>query len=71
MHVVDDVRLFVRAWPRMPAFVGTAIIVLALGVGAAAVAFAFLDAILLHRSPIAISIGSSLSGRATPAATAC
>lgn len=48
----DDVRIFVRTWPRMPILVGTAVAVLALGIGATAMAFNFLDAILLRPSPI-------------------
>lgn len=47
-----DVRIFVRGWPRMRLLMASAVCVLALAIGASAVAFNFLDAILLLPSPI-------------------
>jgi predicted permease len=70
MRLLDDIRIFVRAWPRMPLLVWTAVGVLALGIGAAAVAFNFVDAILLQRSPIhdldrLVSVWTRQAGRET------
>ncbi len=51
--VVHDLRFGLRQWGRNPGFALTAILILALGVGASVAIFAFVDAALLEPLPYA------------------
>lgn len=71
MRLHDDVRVFVRTSRRVPVAVSTTVCVLALAMGATAVAFNFLDAILLQPSPVRdvnrlVSIWTQTPGREQP-----
>ncbi len=51
MHLIPDLKYSLRRWRRRPAFAATAILTLALGVGAATAIFSIVDAVLLRPLP--------------------
>lgn len=53
MHLLDDVRLGLRALRRAPGFAASAVLTLALGIGLATAVLTVADAILLRRLPVA------------------
>jgi len=50
-HVLQDVRFAIRQWRKSPAFACTAMLILALGIGASVTIFGFVDAALIKPLP--------------------
>jgi predicted permease len=53
MQVVDDVRYAIRQFARVPGFTATAVLTLALGIGATTAIFTLVHAVLLKSLPVA------------------